>query len=181
MGICTTPSISYSTGSSVVISLSSIEFNSFNAPYSVVVFPQPVGPVTSTMPLGLRITSRNSSENPRGHAHRVQIQHHHRSIQDPHHHALAEHRGQHAHAQIDRMPAHGQANSPVLRHAPLGNVQIGHHLDARGNGKRQVTRRRHHLVQYPVRPNANLELVLEGLEMQVAGVIPNRQQQHHVQ
>ena len=59
MGICTMPSMSYSTGSSVVISLSSIPFNSFNAPYNVVVLPQPVGPVTSTMPLGRRITSRN--------------------------------------------------------------------------------------------------------------------------
>ncbi len=32
MGICTMPSMSYSTGSSVVISLSSIEFSSFKAP-----------------------------------------------------------------------------------------------------------------------------------------------------
>ena len=32
MGICTMPSMSYSTGSSVVISLSSMTFNSFSAP-----------------------------------------------------------------------------------------------------------------------------------------------------
>ncbi len=42
----------YSTGSSIVISLSSSLLISFSAAYRVVVLPDPVGPVTSTMPYG---------------------------------------------------------------------------------------------------------------------------------
>ena len=49
-GICVIPTIWYSTGSSMVISLSSSLLISFSAAYSVVVLPDPVGPVTSTMP-----------------------------------------------------------------------------------------------------------------------------------
>ena len=44
------PSMSYSTGSSVVISFMSMVLSSWRAEYSVVVLPEPVGPVTSTMP-----------------------------------------------------------------------------------------------------------------------------------
>ena len=51
------PSISYSTGSSVVMILSSISLSSLRAAYSVVVLPEPVGPVTRMMPLGFMITS----------------------------------------------------------------------------------------------------------------------------
>ena len=45
--------MSYSTGSSVVMILSSTVFSSFKVAYSVVVLPEEVGPVTRTMPLGL--------------------------------------------------------------------------------------------------------------------------------
>ena len=40
----------YSTGSSIVMILSSSLLISERAAYSVVVLPEPVGPVTSTMP-----------------------------------------------------------------------------------------------------------------------------------
>ena len=50
--------IRYSTGSSTVIILLSCWFNSLNAPYSVVVLPEPVGPVTKTMPCGRFIMLR---------------------------------------------------------------------------------------------------------------------------
>ena len=47
-----TPSRSYSIGSSTVIIFSVAESRRDNAAYSVVVLPEPVGPVTSTMPCG---------------------------------------------------------------------------------------------------------------------------------
>ncbi len=53
--------MSYSTGSSVVTSLSAISFISDNAEYSVVVLPEPVGPVTSTMPFGRLMIRRKFS------------------------------------------------------------------------------------------------------------------------
>ena len=47
---CLTPSSSYSTGSSIVISVLSGVLISLRAAYRVVVLPAPVGPVTSTAP-----------------------------------------------------------------------------------------------------------------------------------
>ncbi len=65
-GICVIPGSWYSTGSSIVMILSSSFLISEIAAYSVVVFPEPVGPVTSTMPYGslmnrrIRCMSRSS-------------------------------------------------------------------------------------------------------------------------
>ncbi len=44
------PSILYSTGSSTVITFLLASFNSFNIAYSDVDLPEPVGPVTKTIP-----------------------------------------------------------------------------------------------------------------------------------
>jgi len=49
-GIWVIPLIWYSTGSSIVMILSSSFLISLSAAYSVVVLPEPVGPVTSTIP-----------------------------------------------------------------------------------------------------------------------------------
>ncbi|MNZ30176.1 hypothetical protein D3C78_474360 [compost metagenome] len=49
-GICSTPGSWYSTGSSMVMILSTPWLISVIMAYSVVVLPLPVGPVTSTMP-----------------------------------------------------------------------------------------------------------------------------------
>ena len=51
-----TPSSAYSIGSSTVIMLSEPRGSRDSAAYSVVVLPDPVGPVTSTMPCGSRIS-----------------------------------------------------------------------------------------------------------------------------
>jgi hypothetical protein len=50
----------YSIGSSTVMILRVMEFNSSSPIYNVVVLPLPVGPVTSTMPFGSASASRNS-------------------------------------------------------------------------------------------------------------------------
>ena len=54
---CTKPSMSYSTGSSAVRIFVCGSFNSDNAAYKVVVLPDPVGPVTTTIPFGRRMMS----------------------------------------------------------------------------------------------------------------------------
>ena len=147
----------------------------------MVVLPEPVGPVTSTMPLGLSITSRNCRSRSGVHADGVQVELDDRAVEHPHDDALAEHGGQHGDAQVDGVAADGQLDAAVLRQAALGDVEVGHDLDARGDGEGQVPRRRHHLVQHAVGLDADLEFVLERLEVQVAGVVLDRQQQHHVQ
>ena len=50
--VCPTPSSSYSMGSSTVRILRWGEFSSARIAYSVVLFPDPVGPVTRMMPCG---------------------------------------------------------------------------------------------------------------------------------
>ena len=51
-GTCMIPSMSYSTGSSTVSSFESIVLIRRRQEYSVVVLPQPVGPVLMKIPLG---------------------------------------------------------------------------------------------------------------------------------
>ncbi|MBA7690709.1 hypothetical protein ES703_99240 [subsurface metagenome] len=55
------PETWYSTGSSTVMSLTSVVLILLSAAYKVVVFPLPVGPVTSMIPLGLLIRESKSS------------------------------------------------------------------------------------------------------------------------
>ena len=120
-------------------------------------------------------------ERRRVHADLVQIERNDRAVEHPHDDAFAEHGGQHADAQVDRMPADGQLDAAVLRHAAFGDVEIGHDLDARRDGKGQVARRRHHFIEHAVGLDANAEFVFERLEVQVAGVVLDGQQQHHVE
>ncbi len=57
------PSIWYSTGSSTVMIFTSAVLSWLSAVYSVVVLPEPVGPVTSRMPCGCSSTLRNCGRN----------------------------------------------------------------------------------------------------------------------
>ena len=95
--------------------------------------------------------------------------------------AFAEHRGQDADAQVDGVAADREADAAVLRHAAFGDVEVRHDLDARRDGKGQVPRRRHHFIQDAIGADADLELVLERLEMQVAGMVLDGHQEDHVQ
>ena len=104
-----------------------------------------------------------------------------RAVEDSHHDAFAEHRGQHADPQVDGVTTDRQFDTAVLRQPPLGNIEVGHDFDARGDGEGQVTWRRHHFVQHAVRLDANPELVFKRLEVHVAGVVLDGQQQHHVE
>ena len=44
-----------------------------------------------------------------------------------------------------------------------------------------MTRRRHHFIQHAVRVDTDAELVLERFEVDIAGVVLDGHQQHHVQ
>ena len=79
------------------------------------------------------------------------------------------------------LPADVEFDPSVLRQAAFGDVELGHDLDTCRDGVGQVPRRRDHLVQHAVGPNPDLEFILERLEMDVAGLVLDRQQQHHVE
>ena len=115
------------------------------------------------------------------HAELLEIERDHATVEHPHHHALAEKRRQHAHAEVDRMAAHRQLDPAVLRKTPLGDVEIRHHLDPSGDRKGEMLRRRHHLLQHAVGLQPDPELMLERLEVDVAGAVADRHQEHHVE
>jgi hypothetical protein len=62
----------------------------------------------------------------------------------------------------------------VLRDPALGDVHVGHHLDARNDRQGEVDRRRRHLVERAIDPVADLEVLLEGLEVDVRGLFLDR-------
>ena len=93
---------------------------------------------------------------------------------------FAEHGGQNADAEVDRLVVDVQLDAAVLRHAALGDVEIGHDLDAAADGRGDVGRRRHHFVEHAVDAVAHLEFALERLEVDVRGLVLDRLQQDEV-
>src|SRR5690606_10040188 len=85
------------------------------------------------------------------------------------------------HTKVDRVSADVQFDTSVLRQSAFGDVEVRHDLDAGNDGVGEVAWRRDHLVQHAVRTNANLELVFEGLEVDVARLILDGEEEHHVQ
>ena len=68
----------------------------------------------------------------------------------------------------------------VLRDAALGDVHVRHDLDARNDGTRQMDRRRRHFVKRAVHPVADLEILFEGLEMNVGGLLLDGLVEHEI-
>ena len=96
----------------------------------MVVLPEPVGPVTITMPLGLWMSWRMTLQVVLAHAELVEVEADVAAVEHAHDDALAEHRRQHADAEVDRLVVDVQLDAAVLRHAPLGDVEVRHDLDA---------------------------------------------------
>ena len=88
-------------------------------------------------------------------------------VEDPHHHRLAVHRRHRRHAQVDLLALHAQPDAAVLRQPALGDVQVGHDLDPRDHRGRQALGRRLDVVQHAVDAVADVQLVLERLDVDV--------------
>ena len=116
-----------------------------------------------------------------GHAELVEVELHDRAVEDPQDDALAEHGGQGRDADVDAVAAEGELDPAVLGQPALGDVEVGHDLDAAGDRRGQVARRRDQLVEHAVDPVPHLVLFLERLEVDVRGLVLDRQQQHHVE
>jgi hypothetical protein len=90
-------------------------------------------------------------------------------VQQAHDHALAEHGRHGGHAQIQLLALDAQRDAPVLRQPALGDVELGHDLDARDHRGGGAHRRRVDLLEDAVDAVAHLELVGEGLDVHVRG------------
>ena len=71
------------------------------------------------------------------HAELVEVEADVAAVEHAHDDALAEHRRQHADAKVDRLVVDVQLDAAVLRQAALGDVEVGHDLDARADGRRR--------------------------------------------
>ena len=88
-------------------------------------------------------------------------------VEDTHHDRFAVHRRHGRYAQVDFLALHAQADAPVLRQAALGDVEVGHDLDARDHRGRQAPRRRFDFVQHAVDAVADDQPILERLDVNV--------------
>ena len=69
------------------------------------------------------------------------------------------------------MPGQTQGHSTILGHAFFSDIQARHDLDARHQQRRQFTSRPEHFTQLPVDPHAHRQVLLEGFQMHVRGVL----------
>jgi hypothetical protein len=105
---------------------------------------------------------------PRLDAERLEVEREVALVEDAEHHLLAEQRGERRHAEVDDLLPHLELDAPVLRHAPLGDVEGGEDLEARDERRLELHRRLHDLVQRAVDAEAHAHLVLEALDVHVA-------------
>jgi hypothetical protein len=94
---------------------------------------------------------------------------------------LAEERGEHRHAELHLLVAgHLHLDAAVLRQATLGDVEVRHHLEPRGDRVLQPQRRLHDLVEHAVDAEADPEHLLVGLDVDVACPLADRVGQQRV-
>ena len=168
------PSRSYSTGSSTVMMLSVWSSSRDSAAYSVVVLPEPVGPVTSTMPCGWWIRRSSSCQRVRAHAEPLQLQPPGLLVEQAQHHALAVAGGQGGDAHVHRPAAEAQRDAAVLRQAFFGDVELRHDLDARHHRGVQRALRLDHVAQHAVDAEAHHRARFEGFDVDVRGAVAQR-------
>ena len=110
------------------------------------------------------------AEHPAGHSDLSEVAHASGAgtIENPQHHTLAMQRGRDGHAEIELPIRETQADTAVLRDAPLRDVQVRHDLDATDHGRLVLPRRARDVVQHSVDPVAHPQPVRSGLQVDVA-------------
>ena len=138
--------------------------------YSVVDFPEPVGPVTSSAPVGrermrescARISSDSPSSSSVGATARL--------VEQAHRHCLAFDGRQRRDPDVEHTAGGGrvQGDASVLRLAPLGDVELREHLEAGRHAGDEALRDPLGDAQHPVDPEPHDQRVLLRLEVDVA-------------
>ena len=105
-----------------------------------------------------------------------------RGVQNPHHDLFAKQGRQGADAKVDRAVfRQHQLHSPVLRHPLLRYVELGNHLDARGQFFLDRNRRTRDFAQDAVGPEANPVSLFVRFEVQVGRAVADGVHQHLLQ
>ena len=87
---------------------------------------------------------------------------------------LAVHHRQRGHAEVQLFLGAGPLDVAVQRLATLGDVHLRHHLHAGDDGRAQGGRRGEDRPQGAVHPEADADVVLVGLDVDVAGALGDR-------
>ena len=77
-------------------------------------------------------------------------------------------------------PSDLDLDAAVLRQAALGDIQLGHQLQARDDGGLQLARRRFLVEEHAVDAVADAEFLLERLDVDVAGALLDGLRDHGV-
>ena len=77
-------------------------------------------------------------------------------------------------ADVDRVAVDRQRHAAVLRHALLGDVEVGHDLHARDDAGDHAARDRGRLAQHAVDAEAHAHVAALGLEVDVRGALLDR-------
>ena len=93
------------------------------------------------------------------------------AVEQAHDDAFAVERGQGGDAQVHFAAQDLDLDAAVLRQAALGDIQLGHQLQARDDGGLQLARRRFLVEEHAVHAEADAEFLLERLDVNVAGAL----------
>ncbi|OIQ70742.1 hypothetical protein GALL_476410 [mine drainage metagenome] len=115
------------------------------------------------------------------HAQRFQTQAAFGFVQQAQHRTLAMGAGDGRHPHIHRPGADAQGDAPVLRQPALGNVKLGHDLQAGNQRRMQRTVGLHHLAQRAIHPKTHAGVAFIGLDVDVAGTVARSLRQQRVQ
>ena len=172
--ICTwlMPGSRYSTGSSTVMMLRSGLLSMLSVAYSVVDLPEPVGPVTRIVPYGLRYDASNracglgqEARAPRARRTAWLLSRMRMTTFSPYT------VGRVATRRSMLRPPTFMRDAAVLRDAALGDVDVGHDLEAADHAGLDAARRAHHLVQHAVDAEPDAQVVLGRLDVDVGRAV----------
>ena len=102
-------------------------------------------------------------------------------VEQAQHHAFAVAAGQRRHAHVDRAAAQAQQDAAVLRQPFLGDVEVGHDLDARDQRGVQAAAGPHDIAQGAIDAVAHHRVALERLDVDVGGAFAQRLRQQRVE
>ncbi len=95
-------------------------------------------------------------------------------VEQAQHHAFAAPGRNRRHAHVDRAAGHAQADAAILRQAPLGDVELGHDLDAADHRARDRLLRTEHFTQHAVDAETHHEAILVWLDVDVGRAFLDR-------
>ena len=112
---------------------------------------------------------------------RIQVQFDGLAIQHTQHDGFPKLRRQTGHTKIDFAAVrHDAGNATILRATAFVRLEVCHDLDTAHHVRRQAYRGTCQLVERPVHTCPNLEIILERLEMNITGTIPDGCHQHSI-